>query len=52
MALVKPEEIGNQIEGINNLPLFKQIGLMIAFAATVALAVAIVLHVKEPWKDG
>ena len=48
MALVKPEEIGNQIEGINSLPLFRQIGLMVAFAAAVALAVAIVLHIKEP----
>ncbi len=48
MALVKAEDIGNQIEGMSNLPLFKQIGMMIAFAATVALAVAIVLHVKEP----
>lgn len=48
MALVKAENIGNQIEGMNSLPLFRQIGMMIALAATVALAVAIVLWVKEP----
>ncbi len=48
MALVKAENIGNQIQGMDSLPLFRQIGLMIAFAATVALAVAIVLWVKEP----
>lgn len=48
MALVKAENISNQIEGINSLPLFRQVGLMVAFAATVALAVAIVLWVKEP----
>jgi flagellar M-ring protein FliF len=48
MALVKAEDIGNQIQGINSLPLFRQVGLMIAFAATVALAVAIVLWVKDP----
>ena len=48
MALVKAEDIGNQIEGINNLPLVKQVGLMVALAATVALAVAIVLWAQEP----
>ena len=32
MALVKAEDIGNQIEGINSLPLFRQVGLMVAFA--------------------
>ncbi len=48
MALVKAENIGNQIQGMDSLPLFRQIGLMIALAATVALAVAIVLWVKEP----
>lgn len=48
MALVKAEDIGNQIQGMDSLPLFRQIGLMVAFAATVALAVAIVLWVKDP----
>jgi len=48
MALVKAEDIGNQIEGINKLPLVKQVGLMVALAATVALAVAIVLWAQEP----
>ncbi len=48
MALVKAEDIGNQIEGINNLPLLKQVGLMVALAATIALGVAIVLWAKTP----
>lgn len=48
MALVKAEDIGNQIEGISNLPLLKQVGLMVALAATVALAVAVVLWAQEP----
>lgn len=48
MALVKAENIGNQIEGMSSMPLFRQLGMMVALAATVALAVAIVLWVKEP----
>jgi len=48
MALVKAEDIGNQIEGINKLPVLRQVGLMVALAATVALAVAIVLWAQEP----
>lgn len=45
MALVKAENIG---AGFNNLPLVRQIGLMVGFAACVALAVAIVLWSQKP----
>ena len=39
---------GNIGAGINNLPLVRQVGLMIGFAACVALAVAIVLWSQKP----
>ncbi len=45
MALVKAEDVG---AGFNNLPLVRQVGLMVGFAACVALAVAIVLWSQNP----
>ncbi len=45
MALVKAADVG---AGINNLPLVKQLGLMVGFAASIALAVAIVIWAQEP----
>ncbi len=45
MALVKAADIG---AGFNTLPLVRQVGLMVGFAACVALAVAIVLWAQEP----
>jgi len=45
MALVKATDIGS---GFNTLPLVRQVGLMVGFAACVALAVAIVLWAQEP----
>jgi flagellar M-ring protein FliF len=38
MAFVEPDEIGASLDGISSLPLMRQVGLMIGFAATIALA--------------
>jgi flagellar M-ring protein FliF len=45
MALANTGNIG---AGFNNLPLVRQLGLMVGFAACVALAVAIVLWAQKP----
>ncbi len=48
MALVKADDIGAQINGFNNIPFARQIGLMIGLAAAIAIAVAIVMWSQQP----
>lgn len=48
MALVKAENVGNQFNGFSGLPVFRQLGLMIGLAASVALGVAIVMWSQTP----
>lgn len=52
MALVKVDDIEAQIEGVNkgftDMPLARQIGLMVGLAASIAIAVAIVMWTQEP----
>ena len=48
MALVKAENVGNQFSGFSGLPVFRQLGLMIGLAASVALGVAIVMWSQTP----
>ena len=48
MALVKTEELGMQIAGFSSLSMGRQLGLMVGLAASVALAVSIVLWSQNP----
>ena len=48
MALVKTENVGNQFNGMSGLPIFRQLGLMIGLAASVAIGVAIVMWAQTP----
>ncbi len=43
-----PTGLGATMEGIGKLPMVRQIGLMVAFAAAVALGVAVVLWSQTP----
>ncbi len=48
MALVKAEDLMAQVQGFGALPVVKQLGLMVALAATIALGVAVVLWSQKP----
>ncbi len=48
MALVKTEDLVAQVQGFAALPVVKQLGLMVALAATIALGVAVVLWSQSP----
>lgn len=48
MELVKTEQLNAPFQGMVNLPLLKQAGLLIGLAASVALGVAIVLWSRAP----
>lgn len=48
MALVKTEDLMAQVQGFTALPGMKQVGLMIGLAASIALAVAVVLWSQSP----
>lgn len=48
MALVKTEKMLEQMQGFGSLPLLRQLGLMVLLAATVAIAVAVVLWSRTP----
>jgi len=48
MAVINPARISNQIVGFGTLSAFKQIGLLIALAASVALGVAVALWGQSP----
>ncbi|HIE54271.1 MAG TPA: flagellar M-ring protein FliF, partial [Chromatiaceae bacterium] len=48
MALVKTEDLMAQVQGFSALPGVKQVGLMIGLAASIALAVAVVLWSQSP----
>ena len=48
MALVKTEDLVAQVQGFGALPVVKQLGLMVALAATIALGVAVVLWSQTP----
>jgi len=48
MALVKTEDLVAQVQGFGALPVVKQLGLMVALAATIALGVAVVLWSQAP----
>ena len=48
MALVDAENFSNQLQGLNRLSAFRQVGLIVGLAATIALGVAIVLWSQEP----
>jgi len=48
MALVKTEELKAQLQGFAALPGVKQAGLMVGLAASIALAVAVVLWSQSP----
>lgn len=48
MAVINPARMGNQLTGFGTLPLYKQLGLLIALAASVALGVAVALWGQKP----
>ena len=48
MALVNAENMSAQLQGLNRLSGFRQVGLIVGLAATIALGVAIVLWSQEP----
>ncbi len=48
MALVKTEKMLEQMQGFGSLPLLRQLGLMVLLAATIAIAVAVVLWSRTP----
>ncbi len=48
MALVKTEKMLEQLQGFGSLPLLRQLGLMALLAATIAIAVAVVLWSRTP----
>ena len=48
MALVNADDIGAQVNGFNNIPFARQIGLMVGLAAAIAIAVAIVMWSQQP----
>jgi flagellar M-ring protein FliF len=48
MALVKTEDLMAQVQGFTALPGMKQVGLMVGLAASIALAVAVVLWAQSP----
>ncbi|WP_456374509.1 flagellar basal-body MS-ring/collar protein FliF [Thiolapillus sp.] len=48
MALVKTDKMLEQMQGLSSLPLLRQLGLMVLLAATVAIAVAVVLWSRTP----
>ncbi len=47
MALVKAGDIEAQMNGFNNMPFARQIGLMVGLAASIAIAVAIVMWSQQ-----
>ena len=48
MALVNPDKISGQFVGMSNLPIVRQLGLLIGLAASIALGVGIYSWAKEP----
>ncbi|MCK4742496.1 MAG: flagellar M-ring protein FliF [Sulfuriflexus sp.] len=48
MALVQTENVGNQFTGLGGLPIFRQLGLLIGLAASVAVGMAIVMWSQTP----
>ncbi len=48
MALVNPDNISGQFVGMSNLPIVRQLGLLIGLAASIALGVGIYSWAKEP----
>lgn len=48
MALIRTERLMAQLQGISRLPALRQVGLMLGFAASVALGLAIVLWAQKP----
>lgn len=48
MALFDAQQVKRQFDGLGGLPAFRQIGLMIGLAGSVALAVYLVLWAQEP----
>ena len=48
MALVKAENVTEPFAGFVNLPVLRQLGLMIGLAASVAVGVAVVMWAMEP----
>ena len=48
MALVKVNNLAAPLSGLDKLPMLRQLGLMVGFAAAIGLAVAIVLWAQAP----
>jgi len=48
MALVNPDNVAGQFVGMSNLPIVRQLGLLIGLAASIALGVGIYSWAKEP----
>lgn len=48
MALFDPNQMNEAVEGFHGLPILKQMGLLIALAASVALGVWVVLWSQQP----
>ena len=48
MALPAKNETGSQFQGLTNLPVLRQLGLMIGLAASVAIGVAAVMWTQKP----
>jgi flagellar M-ring protein FliF len=48
MALVNTEQLATQFQGLSNLPVLRQVGLLLGLAASVALGVGVVLWSQQP----
>jgi flagellar M-ring protein FliF len=48
MELIKAETVSVPFQGMTTLPVFRQIGLLIGLAASIAIAIAIVLWMNTP----
>ncbi len=48
MADVKAKKSGSAVDGLSQLPVFRQIGVMLGLAASVALGVMVVLWSQQP----
>jgi len=48
MPLIKKDQIAAQLRGLAEMPLFRQVGLIVGLAATISIGVAIVLWSQEP----
>lgn len=48
MAIIDPNMFGKSATGFSGLPVVKQIGLLVAFAGTIALGVSVAIWMRDP----